>query len=238
MGNCSRRRSARPWATRVGSSRVRRGQSRATMSRWRRARKTVVWSSRRRLARSIRGDVTNEQRNADDADDAENADTMNLSGLSVCWRLSMKTRTLGRTGLAVSELALGGLFLASWFATPEQSAATVRRAVELGVNYIDTAPGYGNSEEALGHALRALGDAAAPLILSTKLGGRPQPFNPQDKASLRASVEESLRLLGRDQVDLLMIHEPDRPGQYDWWSDWENFTGPALEVLDELKQAG
>ena len=150
----------------------------------------------------------------------------------------MKTKILGRTGLAVSELALGGLFLASWFATPEQSAATVRRAVELGVNFIDTAPGYGNSEEALGQALRALGDTAAPLILSTKLGGRPQPFNPQDKASLRASVEESLRLLGRDQADILMIHEPDRPGQHDWWSDWENFTGPVLEVLDELKQAG
>jgi aryl-alcohol dehydrogenase-like predicted oxidoreductase len=150
----------------------------------------------------------------------------------------MKTKILGRTGLAVSELALGGLFLASWFATPEQSAATVRRAVELGVNFIDTAPGYGNSEEALGQALRALGDTAAPLILSTKLGGRPQPFNPQDKASLRASVEESLGLLGRDQVDILMIHEPDRPGQHDWWSDWENFTGPVLEVLDELKQAG
>jgi len=150
----------------------------------------------------------------------------------------MKTRTLGRTGLAVSELALGGLFLASWFANPDQSTATVRRAVELGVNFIDTAPGYGNSEEALGQALRALGDTAAPLILSTKLGGRPQPFNPQDKADLRASVEESLRLLGRDRVDILMIHEPDRPGQYDWWSDWEGFTGPVLEVLDELKQAG
>jgi aryl-alcohol dehydrogenase-like predicted oxidoreductase len=150
----------------------------------------------------------------------------------------MKHRILGRTGLAVSELALGGLFLASWFATPEQSAATVRRAVELEVNYIDTAPGYGNSEEALGHALRSLGDAAAPLILSTKLGGRPQPFNPQDKAALFASVEESLRLLGRDRIDLLLIHEPDRPSQYDWWSDWERFTGPVLEVLDELKQAG
>ena len=150
----------------------------------------------------------------------------------------MKQRTLGKTGLKVSELALGGLFLASWFADAEQSTATVRRAVELGVNYIDTAPGYGNSEEALGRALRKLPDGGSPLILSTKLGGRPQPFNPQDKAALRASVEESLRLLGRDTIDILMIHEPDRPGQYDWWSDWEHFTGPVLEVLDELKQAG
>ena len=95
----------------------------------------------------------------------------------------MKLRTLGKTGVAVSELALGGLFLASWFADAEQSAATVRRAIELGVNYIDTAPGYGDSEEALGRALRSLGGTDRPLILSTKLGGRPQPFNPQDKAA-------------------------------------------------------
>jgi aryl-alcohol dehydrogenase-like predicted oxidoreductase len=149
----------------------------------------------------------------------------------------MNQRILGKTGLKVSELALGGLFLASWFADVDQSTATVRRAVELGVNYIDTAPGYGNSEEALGRALRKLA-RGAPLILSTKLGGRPQPFNPQDKAALTTSLEESLRLLGRDTVDILMIHEPDRPGQYDWWSDWEHFTGPVLEVLDELKRAG
>ena len=109
------------------------------------------------------------------------------------------------------------------------------RAIELGVNYIDTAPGYGNSEEVLG---KALVDIDAPLVLSTKLGGRPQPFRPQDRDGLMASVEESLRLLGRDKIDILMIHEPDRPGQYDWWSDWDNFHGPVLEVLDELKAAG
>jgi aryl-alcohol dehydrogenase-like predicted oxidoreductase len=147
----------------------------------------------------------------------------------------MNYRILGKTGLQVSELALGGLFLASWFADAEQSAATVRRAVELGVNYIDTAPGYGNSEEALG---RALATVDRPVILSTKLGGRPQPFRPQDKGDLLRSVEESLRLLGRETIDILMIHEPDRPGQYDWWRDWESFRGPVLDVLDELKRAG
>ncbi len=159
-----------------------------------------------------------------------------MSGMM--WGEIMKQRTLGRTGLAVSELSLGGLFLASWFADGEQSTATVRRAVELGVNYIDTAPGYGNSEEALGHALRKLPSGDASLILSTKFGGRPQPFDPQDKAALRASVEESLCLLGRDAIDIVMIHEPDRPGQYDWWSDWEGFNGPVLELLDELKRDG
>jgi aryl-alcohol dehydrogenase-like predicted oxidoreductase len=88
----------------------------------------------------------------------------------------------------------------------------VHRALELGVNYIDTAPTYANSEEVLG---RVLENATQPFILSTKLGGRPQPFLPQDKDCLMRSIEESLRLLKRDHIDLLMIHEPDRPGQYD-----------------------
>jgi aryl-alcohol dehydrogenase-like predicted oxidoreductase len=56
--------------------------------------------------------------------------------------------------------------------------------------------------------------------------------------ALRASVETSLRLLKREQIDILMIHEPDRPGQYDWFSDWEHFHGPVNEVLDELKAEG
>jgi aryl-alcohol dehydrogenase-like predicted oxidoreductase len=51
-------------------------------------------------------------------------------------------------------------------------------------------------------------------------------------------VEESLRLLGRNSVDILMIHEPDRPGQYDWFPDWENFHGPVTELLAELKAEG
>jgi aryl-alcohol dehydrogenase-like predicted oxidoreductase len=144
-------------------------------------------------------------------------------------------RTLGRTGLRVSELALGGLFVASFASPLERAKATVSRALDLGINYVDTAPTYGNSEEVLGKALEG---ERRPLILSTKLGGRPQPFKPQDRSCLLASVEESLRLLGREAIDILMIHEPDRPGQYDWWSDWDNFTGPVLDVLDELKKKG
>lgn len=147
----------------------------------------------------------------------------------------MNKRALGRTGLQVSELGLGGLFVSKHGGEFEQGRAAVLRALELGVNYIDTAPTYADSEAVLG---RVLADVTQPLILSTKLGGRPQPFQPQDKACLMQSVEESLRLLGRERVDILMIHEPDRPGQYDWWSDWEHYTGPVLEVLDELKQSG
>jgi aryl-alcohol dehydrogenase-like predicted oxidoreductase len=147
----------------------------------------------------------------------------------------MKRRLLGRTGIGVSELALGGLFVSSYGGDYEQGRKAIHRAIDLCINYIDTAPTYGNSEEVLG---RALEDVETPVVLSTKLGGRPQPFKPQDRDCLLQSVEESLSLLKRDTIDILMIHEPDRPGQYDWWSDPDTFEGPVLEVLDELKRAG
>lgn len=147
----------------------------------------------------------------------------------------MKYRQLGRTGLQVSELSLGGLFVSSVGGDYRQARAAIHRALDLGVNYIDTAPGYANSEEVLGKALR---DITVPVILSTKLGGRPLPFEPQNPARLRQSLEESLRLLGREHIDILMVHEPDRPGQYDWWTSTDPLDGPVLELLDELKQEG
>ncbi len=147
----------------------------------------------------------------------------------------MKYRPLGRTGLRVSELSLGGLFVSALGGEFEQSRGAVCRALERGVNYIDTAPGYANSEEVLGKILR---DVTLPVVLSTKLGGRPQPFEPQNPRHLYQSVDESLRLLGRDVIDILMIHEPDRPGQYDWWSGWPAITGPVLDVLADLKARG
>jgi aryl-alcohol dehydrogenase-like predicted oxidoreductase len=147
----------------------------------------------------------------------------------------MNYRTLGKTGLKVSEVGMGGLFISSVGAVREEARKAVLRALELGVNYIDTAPGYRDSEQVLGYCLEGV---TQPFILSTKLGGRPQPFNAQDKAALRRSVEESLRLIGRDSIDILMIHEPDRPGQYDWFPDWERFHGPVNELLSELKAEG
>jgi aryl-alcohol dehydrogenase-like predicted oxidoreductase len=111
----------------------------------------------------------------------------------------------------------------------------------LGVNLIDTAPGYANSEEVIG---KVLPEIEAPLILSTKLGGRPQPFKPQDRDCLMSSVEESLRLLGREAIDLLMIHEPDRPGQYDWWPNLNGadprmaYAAPVVDFMLDLKRQG
>jgi len=147
----------------------------------------------------------------------------------------MNTRILGKTELRVSELALGGLFISSIGGEFQQSKKAILKALELGVNYIDTAPTYANSEEVMGMVHR---DIDVPLILSTKLGGRPKPFQPQNKECLMKSVEESLRLLRRDYVDILMIHEPDRPGQYDWWTDPKEFYGPVIELLEELKKDG
>lgn len=148
----------------------------------------------------------------------------------------MNRRTLGRTGLQVSELAMGGLFTSDIGGQGiEEVTRAVHRALELGVNWVDTAPTYSNSEETLGIALEGI---RQPYYLSTKLGGRPQPFNPKDKGHLRQSVETSLRLLKRDHIDLLIVHEPDRPGQYDWWDDGQSFHGPVREFLETLKQEG
>lgn len=147
----------------------------------------------------------------------------------------MQYRTLGRTGLEVSHLAFGGLFVASFSAEYEQAKQAVHRAFELGINYFDTAPTYGNSEEVLG---KALAGVTKPFILSTKLGGRPMPFDPRDKDGLLRSIEESLQTLGRDYIDIVMVHEPDRPGQYDWWTDWEDINGPVLDFLADMKRQG
>jgi aryl-alcohol dehydrogenase-like predicted oxidoreductase len=147
----------------------------------------------------------------------------------------MEYRVLGRTGFDVSRLSMGGLFVSKIGGGREQARAAIHRALQLGVNYLDTAPGYLDSEEVMGEALAEI---KAPYILSTKLGGRPQPFDPQDADALRLSFAESLRLLKRETVDILMIHEPDRPGQHDWWTDWEAFTGPVSDVLADLKAEG
>ena len=85
----------------------------------------------------------------------------------------MRYRTLGKTGLQVSELAMGGAFITERAAARADGIAAVRRALELGLNLVDTAAGYSDSEEVLGLALDGV---PQPYILSTKLGGRPEPF--------------------------------------------------------------
>ncbi|MCL1856538.1 MAG: aldo/keto reductase [Kiritimatiellaeota bacterium] len=149
----------------------------------------------------------------------------------------MEYRTLGKTGLSVSRLGFGALFVASVTQGDAGEAhRAIRRARECGVNFFDTAPGYGDSEKVLGEGL--CGVERDGIIVETKLGGRPQPFLPQDRDGLMRSIEESLKNLKSDRIDLVLIHEPDRADQYNWWTDWEKVEGPVLDVLAELKRQG
>ena len=149
----------------------------------------------------------------------------------------MKQRILGRTGLEVSELSLGAAFVTGGEDGFKGALPVVERALELGMSLADTSADYGNSEEALGWALHEIGK---PCIVSTKLGppGDWGNFNPKDKGQLRQVVERSLQNLHRDVIDILMVHEPDRPGQFDWYDDGISFQGPVVELLQELKEEG
>ncbi|MBS0517856.1 MAG: aldo/keto reductase, partial [Proteobacteria bacterium] len=120
----------------------------------------------------------------------------------------MQCRRLGRTGLDISVLgfgagAVGGLMTKGVAADQERAVA---RALELGINYIDTAPLYGNgeSERNLGRILKAL---KSDVVIGTKV--RLKAADRADIAGFVArSMDESLRRLGRDHVDLLQLHNP------------------------------
>jgi aryl-alcohol dehydrogenase-like predicted oxidoreductase len=150
----------------------------------------------------------------------------------------MKQHALGNTGLSIGEIALGGLYTSTFGGGVAETTRMVEVAIDLGVSMIDTAPGYGDSEETLGRVFRSLGSRADKLLISTKLGGRPKPFDPKDAKALLGSVDESRRLLGRDVIDLLSIHEPDRPQLYDWGDNPETCSGPVMDVLSKLKSEG
>ena len=69
----------------------------------------------------------------------------------------MEKRTLGRTGLKVSLFGMGGLFISSVGGKGrDEACSAIRRALELGANYLDSAPGYADSEEVLGIALKGI----------------------------------------------------------------------------------
>jgi len=149
----------------------------------------------------------------------------------------MKLRRLGSTGLEVGELSLGGAFVTRGEEGFEGALPVIRRALDLGMNLVDTSADYGDSEEGVGWALHELGE---PCVVSTKLGppGDWPSFDPKDTGQLRRVVERSLQHLHRDVIDILMIHEPDRPGELDWYDDGVLFQGPVVDLLQELKDEG
>jgi aryl-alcohol dehydrogenase-like predicted oxidoreductase len=122
----------------------------------------------------------------------------------------MQYRTLGRTGIQVSPYALGTLMFATVMGNaPEDSARIIHKALDAGINFIDTADAYGDSEEIVGKALEGRRD---DVVLATKFS-RPVGQNPNHQGASRrwivTAVENSLRRLGTDHIDLYQLHRPD-----------------------------
>jgi aryl-alcohol dehydrogenase-like predicted oxidoreductase len=151
---------------------------------------------------------------------------------------------LGTTGMEITRVgfgawAIGGStgFMTWSHQDDDESVAAIHAAVERGINWIDTAAiyGTGHSEEVVGRALRELSAADRPYVF-TKCGLRPNAAGPSqpnqrvgDPAFIREEVENSLRRLGVEQIDLYQMH-------------WPADDGTPLEVywstLLELQQAG
>ena len=148
----------------------------------------------------------------------------------------MGYRVLGRTGLRVSALGfgcgnVGGLMVRG---APAERERAVARALELGVNYFDTAPSYGDglSERHLGQALRSLG-VQGDVLVGTKF--RVEPHEHGDvRGAVARSLEASLGRLGMERVDLLQLHNlvtVDRRTGSVSVEDVLDGVVPALEAL-------
>jgi aryl-alcohol dehydrogenase-like predicted oxidoreductase len=124
----------------------------------------------------------------------------------------MRYRTLGRTGIQVSPYGLGTLMFATAMGNaPEDSARLIHQALDAGINLIDTADTYGDSEDVVGLALKGRRD---DVVLATKFG-RPIGEDPNRQGASRrwivTAVDNSLRRLQTDYIDLYQLHRPD-PG--------------------------
>ena len=136
----------------------------------------------------------------------------------------MEKRRLGRTGWEATILGLGGAYVGLHNLSMKEAEAVVNRALDLGVNYIDTATAYNDSQEKIGQVMRT---RRREVFLATKVLERTR-----DKAA--EEIRQSLRKLQTDAVDLLQIHAA---------SDREILEqifakGGSLEAVVEAKKAG
>ncbi len=143
----------------------------------------------------------------------------------------MQYRTLGRTGIKVSPYALGAMMLGA-IGNPDHQDSTriIHKALDAGINFIDTADAYshGESEEIVGQAIK---DRRDSIVVATKLN-RPMGDDPNQQGNSRrwimTAAEHSLRRLRTDYIDLYQIHRPD-PG-----TDIEE----TLSALSDLIRSG
>ncbi len=144
----------------------------------------------------------------------------------------MKTRTFGHTGVRVSPLCLGAMMFGAWGNTDHDDCIRIiHRALDAGINFIDTADVYarGESEEIVGKALA--GGRREHVFLATKVHGTmgedPNEFGNSRRWIVR-EVENSLRRLGTDWIDLYQIHRPEAGTDID----------ETLGALSDLVRAG
>jgi aryl-alcohol dehydrogenase-like predicted oxidoreductase len=133
----------------------------------------------------------------------------------------MKTVRLGKTGLKVSRIGMGGIPLTR--PTEDEAVKVIQRALDLGVNFIDTSPGYKDSEERIGKAIAGRRDQ---VILATKTY--------DDKATALKCLERSLKRFNTDYIDLW---------QFQNVSNFENYErvirpGGGIEAAQEALKAG
>jgi aryl-alcohol dehydrogenase-like predicted oxidoreductase len=149
----------------------------------------------------------------------------------------MNYKTLGRSGLRVSPLCLGGMTLGEdwgWGAEEAESENIIKRFMELGGNFIDTANLYTNnhSEKIIGNVIGSHSSIRAGMVLATKFGMNVFPGNPNGGGTgtkaIMENVHHSLRRLQTDYIDLLWIHA---------W-DWNTPLEETLRTMNDLVSAG
>ena len=153
---------------------------------------------------------------------------------------TLPVRELGRTGLAVTSVCIGGGPLGGMpdnfgYDVPfDRGRATAQRALEGPFTFLDTSNGYsdGESERRVGAALRAVGGLPAGFVLATKVDPDPRTGDFSGER-VRRSAEESLERLGLDRLQLLYLHDPER-------ISFEEGTAPggALEAMVALRDEG
>ena len=158
---------------------------------------------------------------------------------------NLNKRPLGSSGIEISTVGFGAWaaggagWIFSWGAQDDAaSVAAIRRAVDSGVNWIDTAAvyGIGHSEEVVGRALREIPASDRPLVFTKAgvLADRAKPFDPVTRTirpdSVRREIEGSLKRLGVERIDLYQFHWPDATGV-----PIEDSWGEMVRLIEEGK---